>query len=132
VVEPAAEQCLVLELFVAEANHGFECGLVTQPMVAALVEHLGGDEALHQAHHVGVGAALYLAQQQAVALAQELQFVDPGDAVGQKLAREVELPATDHVSVDVPANAFRHFHAARIAPGVDAMGRAEHGGSKVK
>jgi hypothetical protein len=37
--------------------------------------HLGGDEALQQAEHPGVRAALHLAQQAPVLVVQEVQLV---------------------------------------------------------
>jgi hypothetical protein len=59
----AAEQFLVLEFLVAEADQRLERDLVAQPVIAADLEHLGVDEALHQAEDVGVGAPLDLADQ---------------------------------------------------------------------
>ena len=59
----AAEQLLVLQLLVAEADQRLERDLVAEPVVAAQLEHLGVDEALDQAEDVGVGAALDLAHE---------------------------------------------------------------------
>ena len=59
----AAEELLVLELLVGEAHEGLERHLVAHPVVAAHLEDLGADEALDEAEHVGVGAALDLAEE---------------------------------------------------------------------
>ena len=50
----AAEHLLVLDLLVAEAHQRLERGLVAEPVVAAHLEHLGGDEALDQPEDIGV------------------------------------------------------------------------------
>ena len=52
---------------------------------AADLEDLGADEALDQAEHVGVGAALDLAQQALLVGVEERQLVDLGQPVGQEL-----------------------------------------------
>jgi hypothetical protein len=62
----AAEQRLVLELLVGEADDGLERGLVAERVLAADLEHLRGDEALDQAEQVRIGAALHLAQRAAL------------------------------------------------------------------
>ena len=58
----AAEQRLVLELLVGEADQRLERDLVAERVLAADLEHLGADEALDQAEQVRVGAALHLAR----------------------------------------------------------------------
>ena len=92
-----------------------ECGLVAEPMVAAQLQHLGADETLDQAEHVGVGAALDLAEKAPLAGAQEVEVLDEGQAVGQELVAPVEAALTDHVAVDVPANALGVLDALGIA-----------------
>ena len=59
----AAEELLVLELLVGEAHEGLQRHLVAHPVVAAHLQDLGADEALDEAEHVGVGAALDLAEE---------------------------------------------------------------------
>ena len=81
----AAEQLLVLELLVAEAHQRLERDLVAEPVVAAHLEHLGGDEALDQAEYVGVGAALDLAQQALLVRGEEVEAIDLRQPVGQEL-----------------------------------------------
>ena len=81
----AAEQLLVLELLVGEAHQRLERGLVAEPVVAAHLEHLGADEALDQAEHVGVGAALHLAQEAPLVGVRKLELVDERQPVGQEL-----------------------------------------------
>ena len=58
----AAEERLVLELLVGEAHERLEGDLVAHPVLAARFQHLGGDEALHQAEHVRVRPPPYLAE----------------------------------------------------------------------
>ena len=53
----------MLELVVGEADQGFERVLVVERVRAALVQHLGADEAFDEAEDVGVGAALDLREQ---------------------------------------------------------------------
>ena len=125
----AAEQLLVLQLLVGEADQRFERGLIAEPVVAADLEHLRADEALDQAEHVGVGAALHLAQKARFARAQKIQLVDARQAVGQELVTQVELAAANHVAVDVPANSLGDFDALGIARGVGGDGGGLHGGS---
>jgi hypothetical protein len=70
-----AKQLLVLQFFVGEAHQRLERDLVAEPVVAALLEDLGADETLDQAEDVGVGAALDLRQQAALAGIEERQLV---------------------------------------------------------
>ena len=110
----------MLELLVGEAHERFERGLVAEPVIAADLEHLRADEALDEAEHVGVGAPLDLAQQAALGVVQEVETPDERQAVGQKLLREIELAAANHVAVDVPADALRDFDALCVAVAVGA------------
>jgi hypothetical protein len=65
----APEELLVLELLFGEAHERFERGLVAERVPAAHFEHLRRDEPLEQAQHVGIGAALDLGEQRALAVA---------------------------------------------------------------
>jgi hypothetical protein len=56
----------VLELLVGEAHERFERGLIGEPVVAAHLEHLRGDEPLDQPKHVRVRATLDLAERPAI------------------------------------------------------------------
>jgi hypothetical protein len=102
----AAEQFLVLQLFVAEPHQRLERDLVTEPVTAGDLENLGTDEALDETEHVRVRASLHLRQQAALRARQESELVDHREAVRQEGLREVEIAAADHVGVDVPARAL--------------------------
>ena len=97
--------------------------------LAAQLERLRADEALHQPEHVGVGAALDLRQEAHLGRAQEGQLVDLRQAVGQELLVEVELAAANHVAIDVPADALGGFDALRVTRRRPAGGlsRGSHG-----
>jgi hypothetical protein len=84
-------------------------------VVEAQLEHLRADEALDEPEHVRVGAALDLAGQAPLGPGEEREVADPREAVGQELLREVQLPAADHVAVDLPGDALRDVHAPGIA-----------------
>ena len=60
-------------------------------MVAAELQHLGADEALDQAEHVGVGAALHLAEEATLPVREERQLAQLGKPVGQKLLARSKL-----------------------------------------
>ena len=64
----------MLELLVGEAHQRLERGLVAEPVLAADVEDLGADVALDHAEHVGVGAALHLAEQPLFAVVEDFQL----------------------------------------------------------
>ncbi|MNC84480.1 hypothetical protein D3C83_00360 [compost metagenome] len=122
----AAEHLLVLELLVGEAHQRLEGDLVAEPVVAAHLQDLGRDEALDQAEHVGVGAALDLGEQAPLVRTEKIDLVHLRDAVRQELPREIELAAADDVAVDVPADALRDFDALGIAPGIGLLLRDLH------
>ncbi len=112
----ATEQFLVLDLLVREAHQAFERVLVAEHVRAALVEHLGADEALHQAEQVGVGAALDLARAGAHRRAsRKSRRSTQRQPVRQELAREVEIAPANQVAVDLPLHFLRHLDGARIA-----------------
>ena len=113
----AAEQLLVLQLLVAEADQRLERDLVAEPVVAAELEHLGVDEALDQAEDVGVGAALDLAHEALFAGRQRRERVGERKAVGQEFVRGIEAAAADDVLLDVPAHPLGCLDAARVAVG---------------
>ncbi|MDT4870863.1 hypothetical protein FQZ97_1059600 [compost metagenome] len=117
----------MLQLFVGEAHDGFQRGLVAEPVVAAYLQHLRADEALDQAEHVGVGAALHLAQESVLGRAQEGQFVGQRQTVGQEGVGQVECSAAYHVAVDVPADAFGDFDGLGVAWDVQGGGWGLHG-----
>src|SRR5215472_13904193 len=85
----------MLQLLIAEPDQRFERGLVAEPMIAAQFKDLGIDKTLDQAEHVGVGAALDLAEIALLFRSEEGQRARQGEAVGEKLVREIEPPATD-------------------------------------
>ena len=116
----SAEKLLVLDLLVAEAHQRLQRVLVAEPVVAAHVEHLGGDEPLDEAEYVGVGAALNLAEQSLVVRAEEGEAIDLRQTVGQEPLGEIETPAANHVAIDVPADALGHFDGLGVARGGDA------------
>lgn len=74
---------------IGPAPAGLERNLVAERVLAAHLEQLRGDEAFDQAEHVGVSAALDLAHQALVGLA-ERQLADQRQAVGQVLGVEAE------------------------------------------
>jgi hypothetical protein len=108
----------VLELFVGEAHQCLERGLVAEPVVAAHFRHLRADEALDEAEHVGVGAALHLAEEALLLGLQERQPADHRQAVGQELPAEVEPAAADDVAVDLEAHALGNLDGLRVAVGL--------------
>ena len=59
----AAEQCLVLQLLVAEPNQRLERDLVAEPMIFAEFQDLGINETLDKSKDIGVGATLDLAHE---------------------------------------------------------------------
>jgi hypothetical protein len=93
--------------------------LVAERVLAAHVQHLGGDEPLDEAEHVRVGAALDLAQEPLFARAEEVEAVDLSTARREEALIEVEAPPADDVAVDVEADALRHLDDFRVAHGVD-------------
>jgi hypothetical protein len=122
----APEQRLVLDLLVAEAHQRLERQLVAQRVLAADLEQLGGDEAFDQAEHVGVGAALDLADEAPLGFRQR-QVADQREAVGEVLAFGVELAAANDVAVDVPAHRLGGFDGAGVLGGIGQSGNRVHG-----
>ncbi len=110
-----AEQFLMLQFFIREANDGFQRGLIAEGVIPADLEHLRADETLHQPEHVGVRAALHLRHQQPLRRVQERQTVHLRESVRQELVGRVEVTAANHIEVDIPADPTRHFNAFRVA-----------------
>ena len=75
----------MLQLLVAEPDQRFERDLVAEPMVAAQLQDLGADKALDQPEHVGVGAALDLAEIALLVRREEVERARQGKPVGQEL-----------------------------------------------
>ena len=118
-----AEQLLVLELLVAEADQRLQRGLVAEPVVTADLENLGVDEAFHEPEQERVGSTLHLREQARFGLGEKGEVIDLGKAVRQEALRQVELPSTNDVGVDVPANPLRSADATRIARGIGQVAR---------
>ena len=121
-----AEQRLVLQLLVAEADQRLERDLVADPVVAAHLQHLRVDEALGQAEHIGVGTALDLAHRALLVGRQGGELGGEGKSVRQELVRGIEAAAPDDVLVDVPAHPLGHVDAARVAVGIVQSGDRVH------
>ena len=121
----ATEELLVFDLFVPHADQRLERSLITQPVLAAHVEHLGRDEALDQAEYVGVGPTLDLAKQALLIGGEEAQAIDLRQPVGQEPLREVEAPAANHVAIDIPPDALGHLDTLGVTRGIDV---GLHGG----
>ena len=111
----AAKQLLVLQFLVAEPHQRLERDLVAEPMFVAELEDLGVDEALDQAKHVGVGAALDLADKALLFGGQGREGVGHRKPVRQELVGRVETAPPDHVLVDVPADPLGRLNAACVA-----------------
>ena len=109
----------MLDLLVAEAHQRLQRILIAQGVVAADVEHLGGDEALDHSEHVGVRPALNLAQQPAVVRGEKIEAIDHRQPVGQEMPGEVEASTANHVAIDVPADALRNLDALGVTRRVD-------------
>ena len=97
----------MLQLLVAEPDQRFERDLVAEPMIAAQLQHLGADKAFDQPEHVGVGAALHLAEIPPLLRRKEMPACRQGEPVGQEFVGEIEPAAADDVGLDVPADPFR-------------------------
>ena len=98
----AAEQLLVLDLLVREAHQRFERVLVVEHVSAALVEHLGADEALDQAEDVGIGAALDLAEQPCIVRGEKGEPIHAATARRAGTCGEVEVAVPQQVAIDLP------------------------------
>src|SRR5262249_36304235 len=98
----AAEELLMFDLVAREAHERFERMLIAERMLAALIEHLGADEALDQPEDVGVRAALDLAEQTRLVVGQKGQAIDLRQAVRQELARKIERAPLQQVAIDLP------------------------------
>ena len=105
----------MLDLVVGEAHQRFERVLIVERMCAALIEHLGADEALDQAEDVRIGAALDLAEQPRVVGGQERDRVHARESVGQEVAGEVELAVLQQIAVDLPFGLLRQSDNLRVA-----------------
>jgi hypothetical protein len=79
-----AQQLLVLKFFVGEAHDCFERRLIAQPVIATDVQHLCTEESLDEDKHVGVGAALDLAQEAMLGWRQKRQLIGQREAVWQE------------------------------------------------
>ena len=110
----------MLELLVGEAHQRFHDDLVAERVAARDLEHLRADVALDEAKHVGVGAALDLAQEAALVGIDEPEAPDLRELVGHELLGELEAAAADDVLVDVPADFLGCFDALRVAAGAVA------------
>src|SRR5262249_49113017 len=100
----AAEQCLVLQLLVAEPNQRLKGNLVPEPMIVTEFKDLGIDEALDQAKDIRVGAALDLAHEPLFISREGRERIGQGKPVRKELVSNIEVAPPDHVPIDVPAN----------------------------
>src|SRR5215469_9249701 len=90
----AAEQLLMLEFFITEANQRLQSDLVTGPVKFAQLKNLAVDETFHQAEDVRIGPSLNLTEENGFVLAQKLKLTDAGNGVRQELMRRIELAAS--------------------------------------
>jgi hypothetical protein len=120
----APEQLLVLELLVGEADDRLERGLVAEGVVAADLGHLGADEALDQAEHVGVGAALHLAEEARLAgLRKSSSLTSESPSGMNSCARSNSRPRRTSRSMSQRTR-FGGFDRLRVAPAVDRRGES--------
>ena len=117
----AAEQLLMLDLFVAEPHHRFQRVLIAQPVVAAHLEHLRRDKAFDQAEDVGVRTALNLTELSLLVSREEVETIDLRQTVGQELLGEIERAPAYHISIDVPTNALGDRDGLGVTIGVVDM-----------
>jgi hypothetical protein len=110
----AAKEMLVLDLFVAEPDQGFQLGLIAKPMILAQLQDLGIHIALQQAEHVGIGAALNLADKAHLLRRQVWKFRSLGKPVGKKAMRGIKASAFDDV-LNAPTHPLGHLDATGIA-----------------
>jgi hypothetical protein len=111
----ATEELLVLQLFAREAHESLKRSLIAQDVVARLVEHLCADEALHESEQVGVRPSLHLTEEASLAVGEERQSVDQGQAVREEAPRMVELTVPHQIPVDLPFEFSGGLHASGVA-----------------
>src|ERR1700746_653200 len=109
-----AEQCLVLQLLVAEPYQRLERNLVAEPVILAQFQDLGIDEALDQTKDIGVGAALYLTDEPHFIGRQGRERIRQRKPVWKKLVGGIETAPPDHILVDVPTNPLGRLNAACV------------------
>ncbi len=95
----AAEQRLVLQLLVAEPDQRLERDLVAETVIAGQFQDLGRDEALDQPKHIGVGAALDLADEPLFIGRQGGERAGQGEPVREEFLGGVEMAPPDDVFV---------------------------------
>ena len=115
----SAEQFLVFEFFITEANQRLQRDLVAGPVKLAQLENLAVDEAFHQAEDVRVRPSLDLAEENRFVLAQKLELINARKGIRQELVRRIELAAPYDVLVDVPAHALGSANTFGILFGLD-------------
>lgn len=89
--------------------------LVSEPMVATDLEHLGVYEALHQTEHIGIGAALQLTETLGLLGVEKPQSVDQRQSIGEKFVIEIETAPPNNVLLYIPANSLGHFDAFGVS-----------------
>src|SRR5262249_49515312 len=83
-------------------------------------------EALDQPEHIGVGAALYLAEIGPFLRREEIKPPHEGKPVGQELAGTGEPATANDIGLDVPANALRAGNAAGKPLARNGVGSIRH------
>src|SRR5437868_13599019 len=104
----------MLQHFVAEPYYRLERNLVAEPVIFAQFQHLGIDEALDQTKDIGVGAALYLADESLFIGRQGRERIRQRKSIWKKLVGGIEFAPPDHILVDVPTDPLGRLNAARI------------------
>ena len=115
----APEQFLMLQFLVTEPHKRLERGLVSEPVIAADLEHLCVDVPLDEAEHIRIGATLYLAEIALLAVGQEGELLHFGKSVRQEFMSRVEGPVPNYVFVDRPSYPLRSCNSAGVTVGVD-------------
>ena len=110
----APEQFLMLQFLVAEPHKRLERGLVSEPVIAADLEHLCVDVTLDEAEDIRIGATLYLAEIALLAVGQEGELLHFGQSVRQELLSRVECPVPNYVFFDGPSHPFRCRNSAGV------------------
>src|SRR5258708_2012255 len=82
--------------------------------IAAQLQNLGIDEALHQPEDVGVGAALDLPDEPFLTRRQGGELASEREPVRQEFLGVVEAASTDDVLLDVPTHPLGGLNAPRI------------------
>jgi hypothetical protein len=96
----APEQFLMLQFLITEPHKRLERGLVSEPVIAADLEHLCIDVPLDESEDIRIGATLYLAEIALLAVGQKGEFLHSGKAVRQEFMFGVEGPVPNDVFVD--------------------------------